>query len=124
MTQQFIDLTLGISPLAWAVLHMLPKEIQAGKYNTVETAPFYNGRECGFVISCSSITGTTVNVAFAEHRNSDRIVLYNWESRLGINPPTIESIPESGWASAVLFPYSGIADCVDRITEILSVEFP
>jgi len=90
----FANLTLGVNRQAWAVLHMLAGrelDCNADDVNVYfTTAPWYNGRERGFVLSCWMLfEREQLNVAFFEHRNSDSICALKWVSEQRNNPPTI-----------------------------------
>lgn len=98
------DVSLNINHQAWAVLHYLAgrepdfAEYKDGYYAIwLETAPWYNGRERGFVISMAkSIGGKAIHIAFFEHRNSDSIcALRCVTSDFGMNPPTLQSHGEA-----------------------------
>ena len=56
-------------------------------------ASWMNGRERGYVVSMGSQpmrSGEQLNIAFFEHRNSDRICAIEWIQKT-MNPPTIDS---------------------------------
>ena len=99
------DLTLGTGTQARMVLHILadmqpdflPYEngmyIGAGFY----TGAFYNCREEGIVITMMGrgYGAGAVHYAFFEHRNSDSLCCWRWETEKPlINPPTIADVPE------------------------------
>ena len=46
----------------------------------LETKPWYNGRERGFVVSMSRKFGRNIHIAVFEHRNSDDICALKWET--------------------------------------------
>ena len=65
--------------------------VESTKPFRIETAPWYNGRERGIVISVCKYAGDVLRIAIFEHRNSDSICALKWRSPVGMNPPTIQS---------------------------------
>ncbi len=56
---------------------------------------WHNCREQGYVVSLRSFGyGDQINIAFFEHRNSDRICAVKWRGTTP-NPPSINDIPKS-----------------------------
>lgn len=92
---KLIDPLMGINHQAWSVLHYLGSQtLEVPQVGLFVTAPWYNGREQGFVITYlpRSRKIKNLNIAFYEYRNSDSICSLRWESDKGyLNPPTIES---------------------------------
>lgn len=81
MTPQ-VDLTLGLNPQAWAVLHLLAGyEIENFAPDAeLYTWPWYNGRERGFVLALTPMAGgRALCVAFAEVRGGDTLFVAVWE---------------------------------------------
>ena len=85
-----VDMTLGIKPQARAVMAYLSDmspdfaEYENGHYNvSLETKPWYNGRERGFVVSMApgmDYARPAINIAVFEHRTGDQICVLEWES--------------------------------------------
>ena len=83
-----IDFNFGVKNQARAVMHMLDREPDFADYDDgfyrvrIETRPWYNGRECGFVVSMGQhgYSGPYINIAVFEHRNSDNICALRWET--------------------------------------------
>lgn len=63
----------------------------------VDCAEWHNGRERGYVLSMRApqYTGTQLNIAFFEHRNSDSICALKWVQQT-LNPPTIDTADFGG----------------------------
>jgi hypothetical protein len=86
------DTTFGLNHQALSVLHLLSKITpHFAFYNKdmheyevrFETKPWYNGRECGFMLSMGNgILGhrgkEIIHIAVFEHRNSDSICCLKW----------------------------------------------
>lgn len=96
------DLSLGIHPKAWAILHLLngmPPDFarwdhKAKKYDLeLKTYPWYNGRERGFVLVLQRTVGdkTALHVAFSECRTSDKVFVEVWVDKTPWNITTYES---------------------------------
>jgi hypothetical protein len=71
-------------------------------YNVAfETATWYNGRERGLVFTMSHrhASSACLNIAVFEHRNHDGICAVAWEDTRGVNPPTLEDIPEGTYTN-------------------------
>jgi len=85
------DRTLGINDQARALLEYLgdmepsfADYIKGGWYDVrLQTRPWYNGREHGFVVSMQcglAGYGPAIHIAAFEHRNSDQICTLVWET--------------------------------------------
>jgi hypothetical protein len=59
-------------------------------YQGVNLAEWHNGRERGYVVMFTNPKREQLNIAFFEHRNSDRICALAWVQNT-LNPPTIET---------------------------------
>ncbi len=72
-----LDLTFGMSPEARAVLALLSETHFPDILGVVMTTrPFYNGRECGFMVSASALCHPeSIRIFVANHRNSSRILV-------------------------------------------------
>lgn len=66
---------------------------QAKAYDEVSIAPWYNGREKGYVLEMHK-DRNQIAIAFYEHRNSDSIVVLIWlPEKFSINPRTLADAP-------------------------------
>ena len=134
------DLTLGMGSQARAVLQMLSDrepdfaEYEDGDYQVyMETRPWYNGRERGFVLSMkrefSSYESGVINIAIFEHRNADHLVALSW---------TTDYIPHNGVVADAEtldlayanypepdaeFPHGRIGECANWIYEKLESHY-
>ena len=93
-----VDTTFGLNNQALAVLYFLngrKLNLEKGDRPHLKTAPWYNGRERGFVLSVHPIMAHSkplLHIAVFEHRNGDGMCALRWENpQWNINPPTIES---------------------------------
>ncbi len=101
-----VDLTLNISAQAWAILHLLARHTDLVPQGVlIDTAPFYNGRERGFVIAVHNYTNAHF-ITFAENRNSDSIFVAIWQGEYGLNPPTVSDFPEQNYQTRLYFNYN------------------
>jgi len=84
-----VDTSFGLNSQVLAVAYYMSKmepnfaEYKDGVYKIrLETKPWYNGRETGFVVSmCAKFFGNKfLHIACFEHRNSDNICLLKWET--------------------------------------------
>lgn len=100
--ENYIDLTLGIDPRAWAVLHLLksipPEFAEWDEKNRVRkfhlrTFPWYNGRECGFILTLQAhvMDREALHVAFAEDCRTDKMFVEVWKDKTPFNAPTVET---------------------------------
>lgn len=64
-----------------------------GRYQAeIEIARWSNGREQGYIAYLRNDAGSTLNIAWYEHRNSDDICSLAWEQTPHPNPITINTI--------------------------------
>jgi hypothetical protein len=91
-------------------------------YMSVNTSPWYNGRECGICLETVVATGReSLIITFGEHRNSDAIFVDCWEAdRSRLNPPTVSDFTDEAYANrryfnagAVLPAKEFILDCIE-----------
>jgi hypothetical protein len=78
-----LDRNFGVKNQAMAVLCFIDELgfIPRSDYPTIYTRPWYNGRECGFVVSLSNKSwGKVIHIAVFEHRNSESICALKWET--------------------------------------------
>jgi hypothetical protein len=134
------DLTLGMGSQARAVLQLLSDRgpdfaDEDGDYQVyMETRPWYNGRERGFVLSMRREyprdESGVINIAIFEHRNADHLVGLSW---------TTDSIPFQNGVVAddetldiayanypepdAEFPHGRIGECADWIYERLESHY-
>lgn len=105
MTSKLFQNSDGANPQARAVLAYLSghdgiegswNDARGGYEAEPTVARWHNCREQGYVVSMRSQNyGAQINIAFFEHRNSDRICAIEWEQTT-INPPTIDNIETGG----------------------------
>lgn len=82
----------GISAPANAVLAYLQVRDLGQDEARPTVAPWYNGRERGYVIALPSKNYShQLNIAFYEHRNSDDICAIMWD-QVSMNPLTIDNM--------------------------------
>jgi len=92
MSDVIIDTTMGMSPQASAVMEFMKdtepdfadwdEDLREYKVR-IQTRPWYNGRERGFVLSMMDKYGSknkALNIAVFEHRSSDSLVAWAWLS--------------------------------------------
>jgi hypothetical protein len=133
------DLTLGMGSQARAVLQMLSDRepdfaeyAVGGRYRVhMETRPWYNGRERGFVLSMNdpSNQSDAIHIVIFEHRSGDHLVALSW---------TTEHIPSNGVVADdetlemayanypepdAEFPHGRIGECADWIYERLESHY-
>lgn len=100
---------------------MLLDQLNPDKYDfEVLQRDFDNGREQGYVIELTDVNKKWLmydglHVAFAEHRNSDSIVVYTDKS--SYNPDTIT---DAFWNSSKTFAYGSILEAAKYIVEIIT----
>lgn len=120
-----IDRHLGMNKQAVIVLEILSmRDFDIRSY--IRTAAWYNGRECGFSLIFQWYDNYRI-ITCAECRNSDEIVVDNWEFRGPfLNPPGSESMPtpkdRQGWRAAVNrkhVPHGGYQEAADYIEELI-----
>jgi hypothetical protein len=94
----------GANRNAQAVLAMLQYRIgdgieasyKDGRYRAeIEIARWSNGREQGYIAYLQNEADKTLNIAWYEHRNSDKICALAWEQTAFPNPITIETMDRS-----------------------------
>jgi len=108
---------LGVNPQAWAVLQGLAYYGVGDQ--TVDAYAWYNGRERGVVLVKTTRSAEIFCVAFAECRNSDAIVIYNWEGSVKLNPPTIEDVPQEAWDNVKSFSFLRVDQAARFINKLL-----
>ena len=92
-------------------------------YADVSIAPWFNGRERGYVLSMSK-NGRDLkqlNIAFYENRNSDNICVLAWE-QWSMNPLTIDTaiFPDGYHGSIEYFGYGKAREVAEDIYERLT----
>lgn len=89
MDNKIVDTSFGINRQALSVMYLLNREPDFANYKNgfyevfIQTKPWYNGRESGFVVSMSPGTFSSkkvIHIAVFEHRNSDQICALKWEN--------------------------------------------
>lgn len=99
---------------------MLLDQLNPDKYDfEVLQRDFDNGREQGYVIELTDVNKKWLmydglHVAFAEHHNSDSIVVYT--DKGSYSPDTIK---ESFWNSSKTFTYGSILEAAEYVVEII-----
>lgn len=90
MSDHIIDFTFGVGRQARSVMAYLDHEPHFATYDSfyyvrIETRPWYNGREGGFVLSMQRMAKEKgepkykwLHIAVFEHRNSDNICALKW----------------------------------------------
>ena len=111
------NLLLHINPQAWAVLQGVL--YYGEEYPEVSAYAWYNGRERGIVLVQTTGPSECFFVAFAEARASDSIIVYNWEEERGLNPPTVNDVPEEAWKSRKDFPFMRVDKAVKYIMKLM-----
>jgi hypothetical protein len=125
------DPTFGIDPQARALLQVLSTEHigelpEGAQYLTVETYPFYNGRErwVGITVRPDIVTNKAgknlhghkaLHIIFGENRKSDDLCVQHWYSSVGMNPPTLADMPEASYSGRSYFGYLKIHQAADHI---------
>lgn len=120
-----VDADLNICPKAWAILHLLQDyEMDDVKGAHITSAALYNGRERGIVISAGNYFSKRecLHIFFTENRNSDDIVVLTWLGGKGINPPTINDIPESAWDKKKSFNFLDVGMAASYIYAMIKFE--
>ena len=120
MKRGSIDIRFNISSAAWSILYRLDFESYSGFEDLdFSTAPFYNGRERGFVLTIQDANGKFAkNIAFAECRNSDVIVVYSWVAApWALNPPMVSDFTEEVYNRQVV--HSSVDDACDDIRNMV-----
>jgi len=137
MNNAFSYFNDGANPQAQAVLAYLghiTDGVQASwnsdsmRYDAdVSVARFHNCREQGYVLSMRSRDyKRQLNILFFEHRNSDSIIIVEFE-KCTINPITIDQVPEthpwfhSKYAYDKAFSCGEVYDAASYIVERLEV---
>lgn len=88
--RQLVNLSLGISSQAMAVLHALHEQETQVDVANARTAAWYNGRERGIVLCLDRYAPRkSLCIAFYGCRTSDHIGVTLWEQDTdGLNPPS------------------------------------
>jgi hypothetical protein len=116
------DVNLNLNAQALAVLHLLAdRDASDIKIDFTHTYAWYNGRERGVCLvvqpphtRCEPCEG--LHIAFAEHRNSDSIVVYTWFAlHGGTEAPTPGQMPSSAWDEARHFKYGAAGEAANWI---------
>lgn len=100
-------------------------ELDLPDMSGVDTHPYSNCRERGFVISVRNEEGKYMFMAFFEHRNSDSICCVRWIGAPNITGGyTPDDIPKeaypSKWDTTKSWPYMSIQDVIEWTTEQVS----
>ena len=124
MTNKLVDMTLGISEQAYAVLQGLERlQIEVPNGTIAQTRAWYNGRERGVVLSFNAVgkgkSNHQFNISFGECRNSDQLFLDKWEKYTGFSPPTISDFTEEDYANRQYFEYMDIKGVAEKIKEMV-----
>ena len=99
---------------------MLLDQLNPDKYDfELLQRDFDNGREQGYVIELTDVNKKCLmydclHVAFAEHHNSDSIVVYT--DKGSYSPDTIK---ESFWNNSKTFTYGSILEAAEYVVEII-----
>lgn len=141
---KFIDTKFGLNPVSWLILEKASEKTSSEKYTKllrdfdVRTAPFFNGRERGFVISVKHVVNKPgdnlqSNVFFAESRSSDDVVVYSWVDHSRVNPPVTHEMPDAVWkkrrtfdlhedaVNYILFVIDGVIEEQKKLMEVKKV---
>jgi hypothetical protein len=79
----------------------------------IETYPYGNFRERGFVLSLRGGEFVPFNIAFSEYRSSDAIRAIPWRGRLHLSGVVRgEEIPPTIWDQGVSFDWMDIQGCI------------
>lgn len=81
-----INLELGVSPQAWAVLHALVPLLADHEGGNPMTYAWYDGRETGFSLEFT-FSSESLFIVVAEHCRSDDILVYHWRGPTCVLPP-------------------------------------
>ena len=128
MPNKLIDMSLGISEQAYAVLQGLRRlQIEVPDGVGVQTRAWYNGRERGIALSLYQYSGKTIqeshndqlNITFGECRNSEQIFVDHWVGYTGFSPPTVENFTEEAYNNRQYFPYMDIVGVTEKIKEMV-----
>ena len=117
---RYADTRLGISTQATMLLELLAATPCPDEYVTSQsTAAWYNGREHGISVTYrKGFKRKPLIVVFTECRNSDDIVIYNWEADL-FNPPIVSDLTPEVYSASRHFPYLAFQDAVDHIMSLV-----
>jgi len=135
------DLTLGMGSQARAVLQLLSDrepdfaEYEDGEYQIyMETKPWYNGRERGFVLSMRRDyprnESGVINIAIFEHRNAGHLVGLSWrtdgipfQNGVVADADTLEIAYASYPQPDAEFAHGRIGECAEWIYEQLESHY-
>lgn len=132
MTNKIVDTTFGLNNQALAVLYFLDRykadfipEDEEYKIS-LQTCPWYNGREKGFCISMGHyIKNNWLHIAVFEYRNTDNLCALKWETTSPYwNLATIEEAGKVAYADdssnpTISFGYGEIGKCAKWIYDAL-----
>lgn len=124
--------TLGMNEQAAVLLRALSCEnVEVPEGVWFSTLPYCNCREQGFVVSIHRRGTDPVNIAFYEHRNSDRLCALQWVGNTPISGAvTADDIPDDvfpdKWTVTQSWHWMAIGDAVlwtrERIAEICATQ--
>lgn len=122
------DPTFGLNSQALAILALLaqtaPTDVAYDKKTKlfavfIQTFPFYNGRERGVCLAVQRGAGgggETMLLAFAEHRNTDGIILQKQMIAHSVmNMPTIDDFSEDSYRARESFDWGACGRVVNVI---------
>ncbi len=120
------DPSFGLSAQALAILQLLAGEdptfadYEDGRYLvTIETFPWYNGKEKGVALTVQAYSQSCLIIAFGEHRASDQIFVEHWvdaEPPFNCPTPTTHSTRD-------VFPARNYAAVVDHILDLMKAYY-
>ena len=108
-----INLALGISPQAWAVLHALVPKLADHEGGNPMTYAWYDGRETGFSLEFT-FSSESLFIVVAEHCRSDDIIVYHWRGPTCVLPPP--GLPSLAVNSVAISPKHFPTLRVDEVT--------
>src|ERR1700761_2791273 len=118
-SMETVKLDLNIHAQAWAILHLLaPHTDLVQKGINIQTTTLYSGRERGFCVTVHDHL-RAIHIWFCEYRNSDSIVVREWNAVMGLNPPTANDVPDSAYDTEVGFKYNETHDAAERIKDLI-----
>lgn len=123
------DTSFGLAPQAWALLHMLsakepffaPYVEATGRYMaSIQTYPWYNGREMGVALVVSKDgVGPCKVITFGENRNSDHLFVEHWSlDECPTNGLHID-LHQSEETSRALFQHGRLNDAMSYIIDVM-----
>lgn len=119
----YIDRTLNLNAQALALLELLTTYNLPESLFSVTTGAWYNGRERGVWLQLTLTPGgKAAHIVWAENRNSDNIVVYNWASSGSyLNPPTPShpDFTDAVYRAATYVPHGRLDLAWDHITALI-----